>query len=118
MSSVHAASSTTLRSFSVALSSGRPILRANVDAAAVAKSPTNAEVQKMRPAVIGPRISLCPTAARPIEAIQPHCEQSGFPPNWQGSTFLCKSADKASVVLAKMHCAGELGGERNSLISA
>src|SRR5579872_3717459 len=34
--------------------------------------------------------------------MQPHCEQSGVPPNWHGSTFVRRSAESERVVLAKM----------------
>ena len=37
--------------------------------------------------------NLCvPSALRPAEAMQPHCEQSGFPPNWQGEMRVLRSA--------------------------
>jgi hypothetical protein len=32
-------------------------------------------------------------AARPIDAMHPHDEQSGFPPNWHGVIFVSRSAD-------------------------
>jgi len=44
--------------------------------------------------------------------MQPHCEQSGVPPNWQGVTRLLRSAVSESVVRAKMHSAGDRGGFR------
>jgi len=38
----------------------------------------------MAPTGMPPR-SLCrATAPRPADAMQPHCEQSGLPPNWHG----------------------------------
>src|SRR5438067_8690811 len=52
-----------------------------------------------------------------MEAIQPHCEQSGSPPNWQGTTWLLRSAEMVCVVCAKMHSSGDDGGVRNSLIN-
>ena len=52
------------------------------------------------------------TALSPAEAMQPHCEQSGVPPNWQGVIRVFKSAVSESVVRAKMHSAGERGGWR------
>jgi len=61
------------------------------------------DIQKIPPAVTGPRIFLWPTAASAIDAIQPQREQSGLPPNWQGTTFVRKSADNESVVFAKIH---------------
>jgi hypothetical protein len=42
-----------------------------------------------------------PTAASPIDAKQPHCEQSGLPPNWQGVILLFRSAEIVWVVCAK-----------------
>ncbi len=35
---------------------------------------------------------------RPAEAMHPHCEQSGLPPNWQGEIGRLKSADTQVVV--------------------
>ncbi len=70
----------------------------------------------MCPAVIGPTSLRCPTAASPIEAMQPHREQSGSPPNWQGSTRVLKSAESVHVVWAKMQRSGDNGGDRNSSI--
>src|SRR6185369_6345839 len=65
---------------------------------ALTARPIAAEIQKTCPAVTFPRTLRCPTAANPMDAIQPHREQSGFPPNWQGSTIVRKSADNESVV--------------------
>ena len=31
--------------------------------------------------------------AKPMEAKHPHEAQSGFPPNWHGVIFVCRSAD-------------------------
>ena len=39
------------------------------------------DIQKIPPAVTGPRIFLWPTAASAIDAKQPQREQSGLPPN-------------------------------------
>ena len=50
--------------------------------------------------------------------MQPHCEQSGSPPNWQGVTRVFRSAEMVVVVLAKMQSRGEAGGWANSLIAA
>ena len=44
-----------------------------------------------------------PTAVSPADAMQPHCEQSGLPPNWQGVMRCSKSAEMQLVVCAKMH---------------
>src|SRR6476646_12229560 len=86
-------------------------------ATALTTCPIAAESQKTSPAVAFPTILRCPTAANPIDAIQPHREQSGVPPNWQGSTFVRKSADNERVVVAKIHRSGDAGGVRNSLIT-
>lgn len=83
---------------------------------ALTARPMAADIQKTCPAVTFPRIFRCPTAANPIDAMQPHREQSGVPPNWHGSTLVRRSADNERVVLAKMHRSGEAGGLRNSLI--
>ena len=48
--------------------------------------------------------------------MQPHCEQSGVPPNWQGVIFVFRSAEYVSVVWAKMQSLGDAGGFRNSSI--
>ncbi len=49
-------------------------------------------------------------------AMQPHCEQSGVPPNWQGVILVFRSAENVSVVRAKMQSFGDAGGFRNSSI--
>src|SRR3974390_2973393 len=49
-------------------------------------------------------------------AAQPHCEQSGVPPNWQGVIRVFRSAEIESVVRAKMQSRGDAGGLRNSSI--
>ena len=52
----------------------------------------------------------------PAEARQPHCEQSGSPPNWHGVIRLFRSAVTDKVVRAKMAHEGiillRLGDER------
>jgi hypothetical protein len=53
-----------------------------------------------------------------MEAMQPHCSQSGSPPNWQGVIGVERSAEIVSVVRAKMHSLGFLGGEAISRMSA
>jgi hypothetical protein len=63
--------------------------------------------------------SLCAaTAANPIDAMHPHEEQSGFPPNWHGVIFVTKSADNVCVVSAKTHSCGLCGGDANCRITA
>src|SRR3954453_22030668 len=52
-----------------------------------------------------------------MDAMHPHCEQSGSPPNWHGFTTVLKSAETIFVVRAKTHFSGELGGARNSFTS-
>src|ERR1017187_9722602 len=49
--------------------------------------------------------------------MQPHCEQLGSPPNWQGVTRVFRSAEMVVVVLAKMQSRGDAGGCANSLIA-
>jgi hypothetical protein len=48
----------------------------------------------------------------PAEAMQPHCEQSGLPPNWQGLILPSRSAVTENVVRAKIHSLGDCGGRR------
>src|ERR1700755_1447464 len=52
-----------------------------------------------------------------MEAIQPHCSQSGSPPNWQGVILVERSAETIMVVRAKIHSSGVLGGEEISLMT-
>ena len=60
---------------------------------------------------VPPMILCAPTAFSPAEAMQPHCEQSGLPPNWQGVMRCSKSAEMHDVVCAKMQLSGPSGGE-------
>jgi hypothetical protein len=53
-----------------------------------------------------------PIAFNPAEAMHPHCEQSGLPPNWHGVTSDSRFAVTVLVVLAKMQSAGVDGGFR------
>ena len=69
--------------------------------------PTASEMWKRRPAVRPPTTLWCPTAARPMEAMQPHWEQSGSPPNWHGVMTVLRSAETVWVVRAKIQSAGE-----------
>jgi hypothetical protein len=78
--------------------------------------PTRSEAYMRSPAVRPGSTRWCPTAARAIEATQPHWVQSGVPPNWQGPILVSRSADKDVVVLAKMHSSGDCGGWRSSSI--
>lgn len=48
--------------------------------------------------------------AMPADAMQPHSEHTGRPPNWHGLTVVFMSAVKQVVTLAKMHSAGDWGG--------
>jgi hypothetical protein len=65
---------------------------------------------KIAPTGIKPAILLEATAARPMDAIQPQLEQSGFPPNWQGVIRVRGSAETVAVVSAKIHSDGLAGG--------
>jgi hypothetical protein len=51
--------------------------------------------------------------AKPIDAMHPHDEQSGFPPNWHGVIFVSRSADNVRVVRANTQSWGLCGGEAN-----
>src|SRR3954466_11543010 len=53
-----------------------------------------------------------------MEATQPHCEQSGLPPNWHGVTTVFRSAEITVVVCAKIQSSGDVGGIPQSLICA
>jgi hypothetical protein len=66
-----------------------------------------------------------PIAASPAEAVQPHSEQTGRPPNWQGEMRVVKSAEmqfvvcdacskptdlsKLPAIFAKRYCFGQAG---------
>jgi hypothetical protein len=50
--------------------------------------------------------------ASPEDAMQPHSEHTGLPPNWHGVTRVFKSAETQTVLRAKMHSEGESGGRR------
>src|SRR6266446_9481464 len=54
-----------------------------------------------------------PIAASPAEAMHPHSEQTGRPPNWQGEIVVARSAEIQAVTCAKMHSRGAAGGCRN-----
>ena len=51
-------------------------------------------------------------AVIPADARHPHSEQTGWPPNWHGVMRVARSAERHSVLWAKMHSAGEAGGRR------
>src|SRR5215467_5463455 len=55
---------------------------------------------------------ILPIEFKPADAMQPHCEQSGLPPNWHGLTRLFRSAVIVRVVFAKMHSVGFDGGSK------
>lgn len=80
--------------------------------------PTRSDAMKTCPAVRGPATRWCPTAANAIDAMQPHCAQSGLPPNWHGVILVIRSAEMIPVVLAKMHSRGLRGGDANSRMTA
>ncbi|MCI0660856.1 MAG: hypothetical protein L0220_07255, partial [Acidobacteria bacterium] len=50
-----------------------------------------------------PNSRISPKAFNPADAMHPHWEQSGLPPNWQGLIRAFKSAVMLKVVRAKMH---------------
>src|SRR5215831_16616571 len=74
--------------------------------------PTLSEAKKMDFTGNNPSSRYSPIAFNPAEATQPHCEQSGLPPNWQGVILPCKSAVTESVVRAKIQSSGDRGGRR------
>src|ERR1700682_3854874 len=53
-----------------------------------------------------------PIAARPAEAMHPHSEQTGRPPDWQGEIVEARSAEIQAVTCAKMHSRGDAGGRK------
>src|SRR5579862_1137547 len=75
-------------------------------------APIFREREKIEDTGSRPAILYLPMADSPAEAMQPHSEHNGVPPNWQGETAVRKSAEKHAVVCAKMHSSGELGGFR------
>src|SRR4029077_6076737 len=80
-------------------------------------SPMLTEPVKTVPPGTKPHSLWRPTAARPAEAMHPHCEQSGLPPNWHGVMRCSKSAEMHEGVCAKMHSSGLLGGVAYCLTS-
>ena len=71
----------------------------------------------MAPTRMPPASRCAPTAFSPADAMQPHCEQSGLPPNWHGVMRCSKSAETQLVVRAKMHSSGLDGGVAYCLTS-
>src|SRR5712671_3579847 len=58
--------------------------------------------------------NLClPIAASPADAMHPHSEQTGRPPNWQGEIVVARSAEIQAVTCEKMHSRGDAGGRKN-----
>src|SRR5437870_13720936 len=53
-----------------------------------------------------------PIAASPAEAMHPHSEQTGCPPNWQGEIVVARSDETQAVTWAKMHSLGDAGGRK------
>src|ERR1700722_999851 len=72
---------------------------------------------KIRPTGIRPPSLWAPTEAKPMDAMHPQDEQSGFPPNWHGVISVLRSADNVLVVCAKIQSAGVRGGDGNSWMS-
>src|SRR5258708_9790882 len=68
--------------------------------------PTLSEASTIAPTRRPPGSRCSATAARPAEAMQPHCEQSGFPPNWHGVIRCSKSAETQVVVCDTTQSAG------------
>ena len=79
--------------------------------------PTANDALKIAPTRRPPGSRCRPTAARPADAMHPHCAQSGVPPNWHGVILVEKSAETHSVVCAKMQSAGDSGGSASASIS-
>src|SRR5581483_10176456 len=88
------------------IKSNRHSFSSNLDYAALkcaTASPMALEILKIVPRRTPGSSSLCPSPANAMEAMHPHCEQSGSPPNWQGWILVFKSAETVSVEPAKMH---------------
>ncbi len=94
---------TRVRSYLDALSLGNYVAWLN-------RSPIFLEKEKMSETWTKPANLYFPIDARPAEAIQPHSEQTGRPPNWHGVMRVVRSAEMQVVVCAKMHCWGDVGG--------
>src|SRR5262249_23311461 len=75
-----------------------------------AYSPTVTEPVNSDPTGTKPRTRCLARAARPAEAMQPQCEQSGAPPNWHGVMRVSRSAEMLVVVRANTQSSGEAGG--------
>src|SRR6185312_18612 len=79
--------------------------------------PMRMEPRNNMPTGITPPSLCAATAASPMDATQPHEEQSGWPPYWQGVTAVFKSAERTFVVNANTHSFGPAGGVANCRIS-
>src|SRR2546422_11591590 len=76
------------------------------------------EALKMLPTERIPPNLCAATEARAMDAMHPQDAQSGFPPNWHGEIFVCRSADNVWVVSAKTQSWELGGGEANCRITA
>ena len=75
--------------------------------------PMAMEALKIAPTCTTPANLCAAIDAKPMEAIHPHEAQSGFPPNWQGVIFVCRSAESVCVVSANTQSSGSCGGAAN-----
>jgi hypothetical protein len=76
------------------------------------RSPSLRDIEKTSATTTIPASLSRPMAVIPTEATHPHSEQTGLPPNWHVVMRVARSADRHSVLRAKMHSAREAGGRR------
>ena len=74
------------------------------------RSPNRREAEKTELICTKPPNLYFANDAKPAEAMQPHSEQTGRPPNWQGVIGVVKSEETHAVVWANMHSWGDEGG--------
>src|SRR5258706_694876 len=79
--------------------------------------PTFNEPLKIIAIGMNPKRSCRATAARPADAMHPHCVQSGTPPYWHGVIFVVRSAEMVAVVRANTQSSGDAGGSAYTSMS-
>ena len=90
-----------------------PVCTTAVDFDRVRHWPMTMEALKIAPTGRKPPNLWAAMDARPMEAKHPHDAQAGFPPNWHGVIFVCRSAERVWVVSANTQSFGFCGGVAN-----